>query len=101
MFGKLVRWIRSFFVLVWLLAILLIGGWIAYGNPDYTSLNVFGFQFPEMTIGFYLCFTFTAGVALGWFGTWLLAQAKLYSRRRELGKVNKEVGKLRAAQVKE
>ncbi|WP_045860387.1 LapA family protein [Teredinibacter purpureus] len=101
MFQKLIGWLRGVFIILWLVAVLVIGAWIGFYNADYTTLNILGFQLPEMTIGFYLCLTFAVGVGLGWFGTWVLAQGKLYSRKRELGKVQKEVGKLRTAQVQE
>jgi len=100
MIAKLLGWLRSLFVVIWLIGIFLIGGWIGYYNIEPTSINLFGIPLPELTIGIYLSLTFTAGVSLGWFGTWLLARAKLYSRNRDLKKTQKEMEKLRIERSK-
>ncbi|WP_185231181.1 LapA family protein [Teredinibacter franksiae] len=101
MLAKLARLIRNLFVVIWLVVVLTIGGWVAFYNSEYVSINLFGFNLPEFSIGFYLCITFATGVVIGWFGTWLLARAKLFSRQRELGKARKEMEKLRTAQMLE
>lgn len=101
MFKKLLGWIRWLFILAWLLLVITISAWIAFENMTPVRLNLFGFQLPEATMGLYLSWTFVAGVTLGWFGTWLLARIKLFSRQRELGKVKKEVDKLRTAHLQE
>lgn len=101
MFKKLLRWIRWIFILAWLVFVITVSAWIAFENSAPVSINLFGIHLPEATIGLYLCWTFVAGVSLGWFGTWLLARIKLFFRQRELGKVKKEVAKLRTAQLQE
>ncbi|ACR13987.1 Conserved Hypothetical protein [Teredinibacter turnerae T7901] len=99
MFARIYRWFRRLFILVWLLLVCAIAGWIAWANADLISVNLFAIQFPKLSIGFYLCFTFAFGILLGWFGTLILANTKLLARKRELNKAKKEVDKLRAAQL--
>ncbi|TVZ38638.1 putative membrane protein [Alteromonadaceae bacterium 2753L.S.0a.02] len=99
MIKRLYRWIRGLFLFVWLLGVLIIGVWIAWANQDYISVNLFAIELPRFPVGGYLSITFASGVLLGWFGTWILARIKLYSRKRELSKVKKEVNKLRTAQL--
>lgn len=99
MFARLYRLLRRLFIVVWLIAVCTIAIWIAWANSDYITVNLFAVQLPRLTIGFYLCATFAVGVLLGWFGTWILANSKLFARKRELSKVKKEVDKLRTAQM--
>ncbi|SMF36784.1 Uncharacterized membrane protein YciS, DUF1049 family [Alteromonadaceae bacterium Bs31] len=101
MFLKLFRFIRFIFVVAWFILVVVISMWIAYANSDPLSLNLLGFQLPELTTGTYLGATFAIGATFGWFGTWLIARIKLFSRKRELKKTKKEVEKLRTAHLQE
>ena len=101
MFAKLGVWVRNLFVLAWLLVVLTLGAWLAYANSDTMTLNLLGIQWPEGSVGFYFSITFIVGVLLGWFGTYLLAQAALFGKKRELSRMTKEVNKLRSNFVAE
>ncbi len=98
---KLLRFVRSFFVIAWFLLVLVVSGWIGFYNNDPLSLNILGITLPEFTTGIYLGATFATGAIFGWFGTWLIARIKLFSRKRELKKTKKEVEKLRIANYQE
>lgn len=101
MFKKLFKWIRWLLIFAWLVFLIVLSFWIAFENSEPAQLHLFGIGLPESTLGTYLCWTFVAGILLGWFGAWLISRIKLFARQRELGKARREVAKLRTAQLRE
>lgn len=100
MFHRIVNFIKSILMFLWLLAMLVLGGWIALYNSEPLSLNVFGLQLPEFNAGVYICVVLMLGVILGYITHYVVTQRKVIARKRALSKANKEVARLQSERIK-
>ncbi len=100
MFRGILNFFKSILMFCWLLAVLVLGAWIALTNNEPLSLNVFGLQLPEFNAGVYMCAVLMVGVLLGYVTHYVVTQRKMLARKRALSKANREVARLQNERIK-
>ena len=94
---KIIKRIRQLLVLSWCLFVFLIGWSLAFNNPSRLTVDLFGIQLPEWSLGRYLVFTFAAGVLVGLLFVAASSQVKQVTKQNELRRTRKEMRKLQAS----
>ena len=93
---KLVK--KAIFVL-WLLGVLVVGLWIGFENSEKISVSLLGINLPSAAKGTYLVSCLLIGLLLGFITSYLLTQAKLIRKHRELSKTKKQLASLNVNEV--
>ena len=97
----MIKFFRRVILLLWLLAMIVAGVWIAMSNSSSITVVLFTYELPEWSIGQYLIVTLIVGLLLGFFTSYLLTRRNVVTKKRELKKVRKEVDTLRLSQAKD
>ena len=95
----LFKWLRMILVGLWCIALLLFGCWLVIDNPDNIAPILAGFTMPQLSLGFYLCLSILTGVMLGFISSYLVTQAHLFSKKRELKRAKRQMQALQRSQV--
>lgn len=96
---KLFKWLKTISIGLWCLALLIVGCWLVVDNPIGVKPRVMGFILPELSLGFYVCFSVLIGVVLGFISSYLVTEARLFGKKRELRRAQKEVKSLQSSQL--
>ena len=94
----LFKWLRMILIGLWCLALLLLGCWLVIDNPTNIAPILVGFTMPPLSLGFYLCLSILLGVVLGFVSAYLVTQARLFRKKRELKRAQREMHVLQRAQ---
>ena len=89
-------WCKRLFLFAWFLLLLLCGAWLVNDNPQPISPILLGLDFPELSLGIYISSLLLIGVLLGFFSSFLVTQGKLFAKKRELSRAQKELESLRS-----
>lgn len=93
---KLWRFLKLSLLLGWLLLMLLLGAFIAWENPDFIRVRVFGYPLPELSIALYVLSSLLIGVLIGYGLSYLKTQGQQWKSSRNIKEKNKEIRKLKA-----
>ena len=94
----LFKWLRMILIGLWCLVLLLLGCWLVIDNPTNIAPILVGFTMPQLSLGFYLCLSILLGVVLGFTSAYLVTQARLFRKKRELKRAQREMQVLQRSQ---
>ncbi|WNO07872.1 hypothetical protein [Teredinibacter sp. KSP-S5-2] len=100
MIRKLIKMIRAFLMVLWCIAMLLLGGFVAVENPGDVAPQMLGIPLPELSLGSYLAVFLSLGLMLGFLTSFFADQAKGWRKSNALRKAQKEVALLKQSQAK-
>lgn len=83
--------IKTLLLILWLLLVAVLGAWILVDNGLLVSVSVFGFVFPDVSLGVVLCIALAGGLLLGFVTAFSLLQGRLYLQARKYRSLSKEV----------
>lgn len=95
------NFIKKVILVVWLIAMLVVGAWFASENPNKVTPLLFGYALPQLSLGIYLSVTLIVGVVIGGTLSFLGTQSKMIKVKRACRTLDKEVKRLEADNVKE
>lgn len=94
----LFKWLRMIFIGLWCLVLLLFGCWLVIDNPMNIAPVLIGFTMPQLSLGFYLCLSILLGVVLGFISAYVVTQARLFRKKRELKRAQRDMRILQRSQ---
>ena len=90
----MIKLLKQLMFIAWLFLMLVVGLWIGFENSTKISVSVVGIGLPSAAVGTYLVACLLIGLLLGFLTSYLLTQAKLFKKHRELAKTKRQLAKL-------